>query len=99
MSASRVALPVGASLRELVQALVDSESPSGSEASLADAIEASLSGGSHLEVLRVGNTVGSPDESRSIQACYLGWSHRYGSIPQQSALSHDRRVVVGARQR
>jgi succinyl-diaminopimelate desuccinylase len=57
MSASRVALPVGASLRELVQALVDNESPSGAEASLADAIEAVLSGAYHLEVLRVGNTV------------------------------------------
>jgi succinyl-diaminopimelate desuccinylase len=57
MSASNVSLPVGASLGELVQALVDIESPSGAEAHLADAIEAALSGASHLEVLRLGNTV------------------------------------------
>jgi succinyl-diaminopimelate desuccinylase len=51
------ALPIGAPLAELVAALVDWESPSGAEKTLADALEEVLSAAPHLEVLRYGNTV------------------------------------------
>lgn len=84
MSASSVALPVGAPLGELVQALVDSESPSGAEASLADAIEAALSGASHLEVLRVGNTVAARTNLQ--RARRVIWAGHIDTVPANKNL-------------
>ena len=87
MSASSVALPVGAPLRELVQALVDSESPSGSEASVADAIEAALSGASHLEVLRFGNTVAARThlgrDKRMVWAGHIDTVPAHNNLPSR----------------
>jgi succinyl-diaminopimelate desuccinylase len=87
MSASSVALPVGGPLRELVQALVDSESPSGAEASLADAIEAVLSTASHLEVLRLGNTVAARTNlgraRRVIWAGHIDTVQAHNNLPSE----------------
>jgi succinyl-diaminopimelate desuccinylase len=87
MSASSVALPVGGPLRELVQALVDSESPSGAEASLADAIETALSGAAHLEVLRLGNTVAARTNlgraRRVIWAGHIDTVQAHNNLPSE----------------
>lgn len=87
MSASQVSLPVGAPLGELVQALVDIESPSGAEAHLADAIEAALSAASHLEVLRVGNTVAARTTlnrpSRVIWAGHIDTVPAHNNLPSR----------------
>lgn len=50
-------LAVTGDVGALTQALVDWESPSGQESSLADALEAHLLGLAHLDVIRLGNTV------------------------------------------
>jgi succinyl-diaminopimelate desuccinylase len=79
MSASSASLPVGAPLGQLVQALVDSESPSGAEASLADVIEAVLSGASHLKVLRLGNTVAARTSFGRAQR--IVWAGHIDTVP------------------
>ncbi len=84
MSASSVALPVGGPLRELVQALLDRESPSGAEASLADAIEAALSGATHLEVLRLGNTVAA--RTNLGRARRVIWAGHVDTVPANKNL-------------
>jgi succinyl-diaminopimelate desuccinylase len=50
-------LVTSAPIEVLVQQIVDIPSPSGEEGPLADAIESALLDASHLEVLRIGNTV------------------------------------------
>lgn len=53
----RPLLPVGSDVVALTQALMDIESVSGNEASVADAVESHLTGLGHLEVHRDGDTV------------------------------------------
>lgn len=50
-------LPLNASVVELTRRLVDIESVSGDEATIADAVESALRGVAHLEVLRDGDAV------------------------------------------
>jgi len=57
MPASLQPLTITGDVTTLATALVDWESPSGAEESLADAIEALVRGCDHLEVIRMGNTV------------------------------------------
>lgn len=57
MSGAEHSLAVSGDVGALTLALVNWASPSGAEASLADAIEAHLADFAHLEVLRLGNTV------------------------------------------
>ena len=54
---SAVVLDLGATATELTRQICDIESVSGNEATLADAIVASLAGAGHLEIIRHGNTV------------------------------------------
>jgi succinyl-diaminopimelate desuccinylase len=55
--ASATALDLSISSAELTRALCDIESVSGNEKSIADAVEASLVGAAHLEVLRDGDAI------------------------------------------
>ena len=57
MSSSSHPLPIDVGVVELTRILCDIESVSGQESHLADRIEATLAGASHLEVIRHGNTV------------------------------------------
>ena len=54
---SATALDLSASSIELAQALCDIESVSGNEKAIADAVEASLAGATHLEVFRDGDAI------------------------------------------
>jgi succinyl-diaminopimelate desuccinylase len=57
VSSAPTALPIDVGVIELTRVLCDIESVSGSEKHLADRIEATLMGASHVEVIRHGNTV------------------------------------------
>ncbi|MBK5237977.1 MAG: succinyl-diaminopimelate desuccinylase, partial [Actinomycetales bacterium] len=57
MSASLLPLDLTAGSVALTAAICDIDSVSGNEAALADAITDALSGASHLEITRDGNTI------------------------------------------
>jgi len=84
MSGSPQALPVSGSLLELTQALVDHESPSGSEAALADQIEQALRHAAHLEVVRVGNTVAA--RTTLNRPTRMVWAGHIDTVPENNNL-------------
>ena len=85
MSGSQHSLAVTGDVGALTLALVNWESPSGAEESLADAIESHLSGLAHLEVLRLGNTVAARTNlgrnQRVIWAGHIDTVPANGNVP------------------
>ena len=65
MSASAEPFDLTVGVVELARAIVDVESVSGHEEELADRVEATLRGSSHLEIIRLGNTVAARTQTDS----------------------------------
>ena len=65
MSASAEPFDLTVGVVELARAIVDVESVSGHEEELADRVEATLRGSSHLEIIRLGNTVAARTQTGS----------------------------------
>ena len=78
------------SVQNLASALVDFPSPSGEEADLAAALEALLRGASHLEVIRLGNTLAARTDKGL--ASRLVWAGHIDTVP---ANGNDRASVAG----
>jgi succinyl-diaminopimelate desuccinylase len=84
MSATPNSLSTSGDVTHLARTLVDWESPSGSEKTLADAIEATLRECQHLEVLRVGNTVAARTNLGRAQRVL--WAGHLDTVPAHNNL-------------
>jgi succinyl-diaminopimelate desuccinylase len=90
MSGARPILNPDLPVAELAAALLNSPSPSGQEAALADAIESLLRGAPHLEVLRHGNTVAART-SKGLTSRVL-WAGHIDTVP---ANGNDSATIAG----
>jgi len=88
MEVFHTVLNTNATAADLTRQIVDMPSPSGHEAPLADAIERALAGASHLEVVRVGNTVAARTmlgrEARVLWAGHIDTVPVHNNLPSHT---------------
>ena len=95
-------LDTNATAADLTRQIVDMASPSGHEAPLADAIEHALAGASHLEVVRVGNTVAARTtlgrEARVLWAGHIDTVPVHNNLPShtEAGVLYGRNSLTGA---